>query len=166
MINLGYLTPNYKNTPVARYQTASQIAGAIVKAVKDSKNAADTLAPNFYCNTNYYNECKLIFVFIKNAVPYVKEPGNNQTAKTMPRILADAKKYGGDCKHYATIAAALCKSLGIKCKLRLISQFHDRKTPNHIYCVAIINGKEVIIDPVLKNFDTEARYNYKYDINI
>ena len=129
MINLGYLTPNYKNTPVARYQTASQIAGAIVKAVKDSKNAADTLAPNFYCNTNYYNECKLIFVFIKNAVPYVKEPGNNQTAKTMPRILADAKKYGGDCKHYATIAAALCKSLGIKCKLRLISQFHDRKTP-------------------------------------
>ena len=166
MINLGYLTPNYKNTPIARYQTASQIAGAIVKAVKDSKKAADTLAPNFYCNTNYYNECKLIFVFIKNAVPYVKEPGNNQTAKTMPRILADAKKYGGDCKHYATIAAALCKALGIKCKLRLISQFHDRKTPNHIYCVAIINGKEVIIDPVLKNFDTEARYNYKYDINI
>jgi len=166
VINLGYLTPNYKNTPVARYQTASQIAGAIVKAVKDSKNAADTLAPHFYCKTNYYNECKLIFVFIKNAVPYVKEPGNNQTAKTMPRILADAKKYGGDCKHYATIAAALCKSLGIKCKLRLISQYYDRKTPNHIYCVAMINGREVIIDPVLKNFDTEARYNYKYDINI
>jgi transglutaminase-like putative cysteine protease len=166
VINLGYLTPNYKNTPVARYQTASQIAGAIVKAVGDSKKAADTLAPNFYCDTNYYNEAKLIFIFIKNAVPYVKEPGNNQTAKTLPRILADAKKYGGDCKHYATIAASLCKSLGIKCKLRLISQHFNSKTPNHIYCVAIINGKEVIIDPVLKNFDTEARYNYKYDINI
>lgn len=165
MINFGYLTPDYKNYTVARYQTASQIAGAIVTAVNNSKKAAETLAPNFE-NTNKYNQAKLIFVFIKNAVPYVKEPGNRQTAKTVPRILADAKKYGGDCKHYATIAASLCKSLGIKCKLRLISQYYDKKTPNHIYCVAVINGKEVIIDPVLKNFDTEARYNYKYDINI
>jgi hypothetical protein len=32
--------------------------------------------------------------------------------------------------------------------------------------VAFVNGKEVILDSVLKNFDTEARYNYKYDIKL
>ena len=162
---LGALQPKYKDYHVARYQTASQIAGSIVKAVNDSKDSAQALKP-YFKNSNKYNQARLIFVFIKNAVPYVKEPGNNQTAKTLPRILADAKKNGGDCKHYATLSAAMCKALGIPCKLRLISQFYDKKTPNHIYTVAIINGKEVIIDPVLKNFDTEARYNYKYDINI
>ena len=42
----------------------------------------------------------------------------------------------------------------------------NSKVPNHIYTIAIINGREVIIDPVLKNFNNEASYNYKYDISI
>lgn len=154
-----------KNLYVSRFQTAPEIAAAIVKAVDESATDAKILAPHFQGDTPKQN-ARLIFVFIKNAIPYEKEPSSRQTAKTLARMLQDAKKHGGDCKHYATAAAALCKALNIKCKLRLISQKDGDKTPNHIYTVAIINGKEVIIDPVLKNFDTEARFNYKYDINI
>ena len=164
-MNLGALRPKNQNFYVSRYQTAAEITGAIVKAIDESRPAAQILAPTFK-NSDKYTACKLIWIFCKNAIPYKREPGTNQTAKTLPRILADAKKNGGDCKHMATTAAALCKALGIPVKLRLISQTAGELQPNHIYAVANVNGQDVIIDAVLKNFDTEARYNYKYDVKI
>lgn len=164
-MNLQKFKPNNKNTFVSRYQTTGEIAGAIVKAIDESKPTANELK-KFFENSNPKTSAKLIFIFCKNAVPYNKEPGTRQTAKTVNRILWDAKKHGGDCKHYATLCASLCKALNIPVKLRLISQRHDTKQPNHIYAVAIIDGKEVIIDPVLKTFDTEARYDHKFDINL
>lgn len=164
-MNFNGLITHNKKILVSRYQTSGEIAGAIVKAIKDSKDSAEKLAPYFKAGTKK-DSCKLIFTFLKKVVPYVKESSNDQTAKTINRILKDASKYGGDCKHYATFSASICKALNIPCKLRLISQRFNDTTPNHIYTVAIINGKEVIIDAVLNSFDTEARYNYKYDINI
>jgi hypothetical protein len=164
-MNLGNLKAKNQNFLVTRYQTSGQIAGAILKAIDESKASAQELAP-YFKNKNPYTSAKLIFLFCKQAVPYVKEPSTKQTAKTLPRILQDGALHGGDCKHYAILSSSLCKALGIPVKLRLISQnFYDR-TPNHIYSVATINGKEVIIDGVLKNFDTEARYNHKYDLNL
>jgi hypothetical protein len=160
----GIYTHNNKIL-VSRYQTSGEIAGAILKAINESKDCANKLAPYFKAGSKK-ESCKTIFLFLKQVVPYVKESSDNQTAKTINRILKDASKYGGDCKHYATFSASICKALNIPCKLRLISQRFNDTTPNHIYTVAVINGKDVIIDPVLNNFDNEARYNYKYDINI
>jgi hypothetical protein len=164
-MNFNGLLTHGNKILVSRYQTSGEIASAIVKAIKDSEESAKNLAPYFKASSKK-ESCKLIFAFLKKVVPYVKESSDDQTAKTINRILKDANKYGGDCKHYATFSASICKALNIPCKLRLISQRFNDTTPNHIYCVAIINGKEIIIDPVLNTFDTEARYNYKYDINI
>lgn len=162
-MDLGYFTPNNKNLLVSRFQTTGEIAGAIVKAIKESKTSAEKLAP-YFKNKSKFESCRLIFLFCKNVLPYKQEPASRQSAKTINRILSDAKTIGGDCKHFSTLSSALCLALNIPCKLRLISQRSGSKQPNHIYCVAIVNGKEVILDSVLKKFDTEARYNYKYDI--
>jgi len=164
-MNFNGLITHDKKILVSRYQTSGEIAGAILKAIKESKESANKLAPYFYAETKK-DSCKLIFLFLKQVVPYVKESSNDQTAKTINRILKDANKYGGDCKHYAIFSASLCKALNIPCKLRLISQKFNDTTPNHIYTIAMVNGKEVVIDAVLNTFDNEARYNYKYDINI
>ena len=164
-MNLGALKPKNQRFLVSRYQTSGEIAGAIVKAINESLPSANLIKHHFD-NKDKYESCKLIFLFCKEMIPYKKESGHRQTAKTIPRILSDANKYGGDCKHMATLSASLCKVLNIPCCLRLIAQQPGTTTPNHIYTVAKINGKDVIIDAVLKNFDTEARYNYKYDINI
>lgn len=164
-MNFADLKVKNNNYMVARYQTAPEIAGAIVKAIKESKPQAEQLK-FYFQNPNKEQSLRLIFLFCKKTIPYKKESGEQQTAKTIGRVLQDAQKYGGDCKHYATMVGALCKSLNIPVKLRLISQKFDDKTPNHIYCIAKANGKNFIIDPVLKKFDDEARYNYKYDINI
>lgn len=164
-MNFADLNVKNNNYLVARYQTAPEIAGAIVKAINESKPQAEELK-SYFENKDKEKSLKLIFLFCKKAIPYKKESGERQTAKTIGRLLQDAKKNGGDCKHYATFIGALCKSLNIPVKLRLISQKFDDKTPNHIYCIAKANGKNFIIDPVLKKFDDEARYNYKYDISI
>lgn len=162
-MNIGSLQPKGQDIIVSRYQTAAEIAGAILKAVKESEPAAAFLAP-YFKNQDPEKSARLIFFFCKNAIPYRREPGTRQTAKTLPRILADAKKHGGDCKHYSITCASILKALGIPCRLRLISQNYYDKSPNHIYVVARIKGRDVIIDPVLKSFGTEARYNHKFDI--
>lgn len=171
-MNFNALQPNNKNILVSRFQTAGEIAGCIVKAIELSKDSAEILAPKFY-NKDKLKTAKLIFYFCKQAIPYKREPSSRQTAKTLPRILADAQKnslsgglIGGDCKHYATTTAALCKALNIPVKLRLISQNFYNTSPTHIYCVAKINGEDIVIDGVLKNFNSEARYTHKFDINI
>lgn len=164
-MNIGQLKPKQNNYLVSRYQTASEIAGAIVKAIHESAPAANFLAPKFK-NSNKLSSAKLIWIFCRQAIPYKREPGSKQTAKELPRILSDAQTTGGDCKHMSITAAALCKALNIPVRLRLISQNAYDTSPNHIYCVATINGNDVIIDGVLKNFNTEARYNYKYDIKL
>jgi hypothetical protein len=156
-----------KNILVARYQTTAQIAGCIVRAIDESQETAEKIK-HYFENSNPIQSAKLIFYFCKNTLPYTKESGEEQTVKTLTRMLQDCKKTNQkfDCKHYSILTASLLKSLGIKCKLRLISQKPYTKQPNHIYTIAIINGKEYIVDAVIKNFNDEARYNYKYDINL
>ena len=152
---------------VARFQTTAQIAGCIVRAIDESQETAKKIN-HYFKNANKVNSAKMIFYFCKNTIPYTKESGEEQSVKTLARMLQDCKKKNEkfDCKHYSVLTASLLKSLGIKCKLRLISQRPYTKQPNHIYTIAIIDGKEYIVDAVVKNFNNEARYNYKYDIKI
>jgi len=152
--------PLYKDYKVVVNQTAKDIAGAIIKSIKDSKNTADFLAP-YVKSKDPYQTCKNVFTFCKNNITYIKEGKDLQTAKTLTRILAD--KFG-DCKHMSITAYSLLKACGVNCRLRLISQNFYNSDPTHIYVVALINNEIVIIDPVLKNFDNEARYYYKYDL--
>jgi len=147
---------------VTRYQTTDQIAAMIKKAIEQSKPAADYLAPNF--GGTQLNQCKQLYFFAKSLVPYKREPGGNQTAKTLQRIIQDANKTGGDCKHYTTVICSIAKSLQIPIKMRLISQRINSKSPTHIYAVAIVDGKEIVIDPCMQKFMQQARYFYKKDV--
>ena len=105
-----------------------------------------------------------VFNFVKK-IPYVKEGTNNQTARTLPRIIQGAiDGIGGDCKHYTIAVSSLLNSLKIPNNLRLISQNYFNAEPTHIYVVSKINGKEYVIDCVMKNFNDEAQYKYKYDV--
>ena len=110
-MNLGYFKPNNKNIFVTRYQTTGEIAGAILKAIKDSQESAHKLAP-YFKNSDPVQSCKLIFMFCKGLIPYKMESADQQTARTLNRILQDAHK-GGDCKHYATVCATMLSLIHI-----------------------------------------------------
>ena len=159
---MQFLKPTYKDVVIKRNQTVSDITGGVIKAINDSKKQAEIIAPYLVGKTKQQT-LKNIFNFCKRNVKYIREPNSLQTAKTLPRILADKH---GDCKHYAICVASLCKALKLPVKLRLISQNYFSPEPTHIYAVSGIGSVEVVVDPVLKNFANEAIYKYKYDINI
>lgn len=154
------LKPKYKDILIVRNQNTSQIAGAVVKAIKDSDEQAQIIAPYLKGGTRLQT-LKNVWQFSKNNIQYERESNNLQTAKTLSRIIADKK---GDCKHFTTTIASLLRALNIPYKLRLISQNFFSAEPTHIYLVSYVNGREIAVDGVLKSFGSEASYKYKYDI--
>lgn len=161
------ITPKYTNEVIRGTQNAKNIAAQVKRAIIESKDQAELIKHNFKGRTPLMS-CFNVYNYCRNNIKYNKESANLQTAKTLSRILSD-KKNGysyGDCKHYTIFSSSILRALGIKTHLRLISQNFYNAEPTHIYCVAIINGKEVIVDGCMKTFDNEAQYKYKYNLNI
>lgn len=156
------IKPLNTTTFIKQNQSAKDIANAIVLSIKQSEMDAKKIAPFLKGATNK-KSLENIFIFCKNNIKYKKETTDLQTARTIGRILSMKE---GDCKHYTTTIASLSKALNIPIKLRLISQNLLNSDPTHIYCVSNINGKEIIIDPVLNNFNQQATFTKKYDINL
>ena len=156
------IKPKNNTIFIKHNQTAKDIAVAIVKSIKDSKDDALKIAPYLKGSTKVKN-LKKIFIFCKHNIKYKKESSDLQTARSLGRILSMKE---GDCKHYTTTIASLCNAMNIPVKLRLISQNYFSSDPTHIYCVSTINGQDYIIDPVLYDFNKQASFTKKYDINL
>ena len=164
-MEIEQLRPNFKSVIISRYQNTDQIAASIHMAIKESKIASNYLS-KYFKNKNPIESLRLIYFFTKQTIPYKRESGTNQTAKTLQRILNDSKNTGGDCKHYSITIAALCKSLNIPVKLRLVGQSLLNDNLTHIYIVAILNGKEYVLDCCVNGFNQECRRTVKKDINL
>lgn len=156
------MQPNFKKEIISGKQTAKNIAIQIRRAILESEAGANHISSRFKGKTKYMS-CFNVYNWIRKNIAYKKEGEDLQTAKTIQRILHDKN---GDCKHYTILACSILRSLGIECEMRLISQNFYKSEPTHIYCVAYVNGKEIIIDACLKNFNSEAQYKYKYNLKI
>lgn len=148
-------------------QTAYNIAKQLRRAIRDrdTQQYVQMVAKALRGKSNY-ESARNVYNFLRGKMIYKAEPQRLQTARTLKRMLFDAKAKIGDCKHYTTFSCSVLKALGIPVKMRLISQNPLKREPTHIYCVAIINGQEVIVDPCISNFDREAISFYKYNLNI
>ena len=160
---MDFLRPKFNDETIRGRQTAKNIALQLKRAVKESKEAASYLGSNFKAKNNYLT-CYNVWAYCKKNLKYKRESADLQTAKTVQRILADKKN--NDCKHYTTFCCSILNSLGIKTQMRLISQNFYNSDPTHIYCVANINGKEIIVDPCMRTFNSEAAYKYKYNLKL
>lgn len=153
-------SPAMKEQLITRNQTAEDIARLLLYAEKESRRYVPKIV-EYFDDRNPENICYKVWFFLRRNVNYLKEPPTRQTAKTINRIIADGY---GDCKHYATFSVAILRALGIPCVFRLASFDWSNKTPTHAYCVAFINGKEIYIDPCIRQFDQECAYKHKHDL--
>ena len=156
------LRPQFKKEIIKGTQNAKNIANQIKRAILESSIAADSIAHKFKGRTKFIT-CFNIYDYLRRNIEYKREGEDLQTAKTIQRILYDKK---GDCKHYTIFSCAILRSLGIPCEMRLISQNFYSTEPTHIYCVAYIQGQEIIVDSCMKSFNNEAQYKYKYNLKI
>lgn len=159
---MNALQPKFRKEIIKGSQTAGNIAEQLKRAIYESKEASNLIAYKFKGGTKL-ESCKNLYNYCRKFITYQRESDKLQTAKTVPVILHDKK---GDCKHYTIFCCSVLKSLGITTYMRLISQNFYNSEPNHVYCVAVINGEEIIVDPCMKLFNNEANYKYKYNLKL
>lgn len=157
--------PLYKNTFITTYQSAEDIIKALKKAEKESRVASSELS-KFFNEKDKRKVAAKVWYFLKNELIYFAEPKDNQTAKTINRMLYDSTYKNGtvDCKHYSVFAVGVLNACGIPAWFTFVGQNKAVKKPNHAYCSCLIDGKIYTIDACRKHFNSECRYYYKWDI--
>jgi len=151
--------PTGKRELISKYQSATQIIRQLRRAELNSRETSRRLVP-FFKSQNKRKTCERVWKFLRVHIEYVREPMEDQTAKTINRFLKDRK---GDCKHYATTSVGILTACGIPSWFVLVSQKWYRTSPNHAYCCALVDNKIVVIDPCKKTFDNECKHFYKYN---
>jgi predicted nucleic acid-binding Zn finger protein len=147
---------------VVNMHTTGDIIKQMQSAHYDNSRYAAKIA-KYFKGTNITNTCSKIFNWIKDNVEYRIEPAHLQTTKSIQRLVADGY---GDCKHYSGLFAAILSQLNIRHHYRFVS-YTSSKIPTHVYVVAYAeNGKQIICDAVLPNFNTEKQFTNKIDKNM
>ena len=156
----GIAKPNYKDVLVTRNGYNNDIIltlnSQFPEAVKQVQNVRVSGADS-------YQKGRAIFNYLKYSIDYKKDPAGKQVIQLPARMISDTKK--GDCKSKALAAAALMHNNGFKdVALRYASYDPTDITPTHVYAVGKDEkGKEIVIDPVWKAYNTQAPYKNKKD---
>ena len=147
---------------IKQFHDTNDIINAVLQQHALNKNDAKRVSKSFD-GSNEYTICRKLWEFVHYNLNYKAEP-ETQTVKTLASILGDAAGLkGNDCKHFSGFEASILDALGIKCFYRFAA--YSGKIPTHVYVVALIDNKEIIMDACLPYFDTESKYTYKVDIN-
>ena len=110
-----------------------------------------------------YQNLKALWQDVRAKIPYVPDPHGTQRIKHPVRTWEDATKgKGADCKSMTVFIRFVLYNLGIPHKIRFTSYVESGRI-QHVYPVAILGGKEVILDAVYEYFDEEVPYTHKED---
>lgn len=117
----------------------------------------------YFSGNTIKDKARAIYNYLRSTVKYEKDPAGKQLIQLPARMIRGTKK--GDCKSLALSAAAFLYCNGAKKVFLRYSSYHPTdNTPTHVYAVAIDEkGQQIIVDPVYKQFNQEAKFTYKKD---
>ncbi len=103
---------------------------------------------------------RAVWSFVKDNIRYVRDPIGHELVKS-PGAMWESKS--GDCKSFSVMIGSILRCLGFRYFYRVAR--YDPKKPEmgHIYPVAIVDGRKIIVDAVHDNFDEEYDYWKKQD---
>ena len=110
-----------------------------------------------------YETCRNIWQFVYDHIAYRKDKDGYEQIRSPARAWHD-RRAGVDCDCYTTFISSILTNLGIKHKLRVTK--YSRDYFQHIYPIALLPGKQVILDCVTECFDYEVPYSEKKDYNM
>lgn len=91
--------------------------------------------------------------FVRFKIKYKKDPFGKQDIKTAAALWKDKV---GDCKSKTLFITQILRCLKIPYKIRFTSYSKDTDI-QHVYPIAILNGKEIILDSVYQSFNKEKQ---------
>jgi len=99
-----------------------------------------------------------LFHFVKDNIKYIEDAkfSDTQYIKS-PGALWKMKS--GDCKSYTVFIRAVLQALNIPSRIKFVS-YYKNKPVTHVYPIATINGRDIILDAVYGYFDQEDHYSY------
>lgn len=106
-----------------------------------------------------YDTLHNVWRFVKSNLKYRADRVGHERVKSPGALYASRE---GDCKSFSIAEGALLRVLGFPYKYRFTAYEHGDFT--HVYVVARLDGREVILDSVHSKFDEEVRYYKKKDI--
>lgn len=154
-----------KDEFICSFQNKDDIKKQLRRAEYDSRSFAKKLRP-FFNSTDKNKVCRRVWTFMRIYLEYKAEPKTKQTAKTIPQILTPEKGRKvptGDCKHYSVFSVGTLRACGVPSWFAVVRQTSD-PTKWHIYALAYVNEKIVVVDPCRKVFNTECRYKQKFNV--
>jgi hypothetical protein len=134
----------------------------IPKVVNDTLHQTKGIAPLLQGKT-VYDTCRNIWNFVYSHIAYRKDKEGYEQIRSPSRSWHD-RRLGVDCDCYTTFISSILTNLGIPHQLRITK--YSRNYFQHIYPLAIHNGKEIIIDCVTDKFDYEVPYREKKDYSM
>ena len=135
--------------------TVAFIPKVVNKTLDHTKGIASVLK-----GRNDYETCRNIWHFVYGHIAYRKDKDGYEQIRSPARSWHD-RKAGVDCDCYTTFISSILTNLGIRHKLR-ITKYH-RDYFQHIYPIAELQNRQVVIDCVTDKFDYEVPFSEKKD---
>ncbi len=139
----------------------SDIIKSILYADSKSKHYTRKFAPHLRGH-NLLQTCSNIWTFLNENINYVEDPEGVQSAKSPAQTLKDGY---ADCKSLSIFTGSILKNLGISYSYRFAG-YKEQGIYNHVYVIINDGSKEIIIDSVIDEFNTEKDYLTKKDYNM
>ncbi len=135
--------------------TVAFIPKVVAKTLDHTKGIAGVLK-----GRSDYESCRNIWEFVYGHIAYRKDKEGYEQIRSPARSWHD-RRAGVDCDCYTTFISSILSNLGISHKLRITKYSKDYF--QHIYPIAQVGGKPVILDCVTDKFDYEVPYSEKKD---
>jgi hypothetical protein len=156
------LIPQADNKEVVLHKNGStdDIMEVVIEASKQKpKKGFCQFAKQF---DRSYEGLRDLWSFVKYKIPYRVDPDGRQDI-LLPSALYE-RGYG-DCKSKTVFIVHVLKCLNIPYVVRFTA-YTKGANVSHVYPIAYLNGKYVIVDSVYDFFDREKSYKEKIDYNM
>jgi len=139
--------------------TVELIQEVIFKTLSDTKELAKLLKAK-----DVYQTLKNVWDFTFKHLQYEKDEENIEQVRRPARSWRDRKK-GVDCDCLTVFIGSVLVNLGIPFVIRLTS-YKNAVTFGHVYPVALVGNREVVMDCVVHQFNYEEPYTNKKDVQM
>jgi Transglutaminase-like superfamily len=106
-----------------------------------------------------FETCRNVWEFVKKQIKYKIDEAGYERVKSSNKTIYDGF---GDCKSFTILEISLLRELGITCKYKFVS-WQAGQPVTHVYAVAIVDNKEILLDAVHTKFNDEVAYALKIE---
>lgn len=135
--------------------TTQDIVNTILDVIPEAREQTKGFAKKF---TPDRAGMQKLWAWVRQNIEYKEDPLGVQWVREPARLWHDRV---GDCKSFTVFIISVLENLGIDYKVRFSNtERPGSKTVNHVYPIAVIGGREIIVDSVYPLFDRQKGYYY------